>query len=87
MIPIQVIKFVESSTTPAERIITPVDRGILELKTAIHNLQSQVDSVQCKIDECETPLVPLPASDTIYIQVYHKGRERSTTEAHTVCTK
>lgn len=54
MVLIQVIKFVEGSTVPGERIITSVDHGILELKSAIHNLQHQIDSVQRKIDECGT---------------------------------
>ncbi|KIY43493.1 hypothetical protein FISHEDRAFT_8490, partial [Fistulina hepatica ATCC 64428] len=47
-----VIKFVETTASPVERIITAVDRGVLELKAAVSNLHKQIDDIQKRMEEC-----------------------------------
>lgn len=48
---IQVIKFVQLTSSVDEQKVTTVDRGILELKVAVSNLASQINRLQEKIDE------------------------------------
>ncbi|KAL1742383.1 Snf7-domain-containing protein [Schizophyllum fasciatum] len=47
-----VVKFTDSSLSPAERAITAVDKGVIELRTAIDSLNSQVSALQKRMDEC-----------------------------------